>query len=231
MDWNLIDHLIQEKSLLRHHFYIAWSEGKLTLDDLRFYAGEYYALETTFPRLLSRIHSACDDPEIRQGILENLMDEEHGQNNHRELWLRFAEGLGLDREQVMNAPRHPATMQCIEQLKILAANPNPAIGLAALYAYESQLPAISRSKIAGLKDFYGINDPRAIEFFTVHEKTDVWHSEQEKSMLEALGATTEEVKSAVTAACDALRGFLDGVDDETRVKRLGVDAAEDCMVN
>jgi len=224
MDWNTIDSCIQKKSLLGHPFYQAWSTGQLTKEDLQFYAGQYYALETTFPRLLSRVHSNCDNPAVRQGILENLIDEERGEQNHRELWLQFAEGLGLSREATMHAELHPETKKCIDTLMELAADPNPVVGLAALYAYEAQLPAVSKSKIDGLKRFYGIDDPRAIQFFEVHKEVDAWHSEQEKVMLAELGATMDVAQPAAEKACAALLGFLDGVDAETRIKR-GVECA------
>jgi pyrroloquinoline-quinone synthase len=219
MNWNTVDTCIQDKSLLNHEFYIAWSKGMLTLDDLRFYAKQYYALETTFPRLLSRVHSSCEDAQIRQFILENLNDEELGEENHRELWLRFAEGLGLTREEVINAPLHPMTKKCIDELMALAADTDPAVGLSALYAYESQLPAISQSKIDGLKNFYGIEDPRAIQFFEVHKTADVWHAEQEKTAITHLKASMDTVYSAVEKSCDALRTFMDGVDQATRLTR------------
>lgn len=224
MNWNDVDACIQQKSLLGHKFYQAWSAGKLTKEDLQFYAKQYYALETTFPRLLSRIHSSCDNPHIRQSILENLNDEERGDENHRELWLRFAEGLGLNREDVINAPLHPATQTCINELMALASDPNPAIGLSALYAYESQLPAVSQSKIKGLQEFYDMNDPRAIKFFDVHTEVDVWHSEQEKAMIAELGTPLREVQAAVEKSCSALLTFLDGVDQSTRQVRLGAEA-------
>jgi len=219
MNWNTIDACIQSQSLLKHPFYTAWSQGELTLDDLRFYAKQYYALETTFPRLLSRVHSACEDPQIRQSILGNLNDEELGEENHRELWLRFAEGLGLTRNEVIDAPRHPLTEKCINELKALAADPNPAVGLSALYAYESQLPEISQSKIDGLKRFYGIDDPRAIQFFEVHKTADVWHSEQERAAITSMNASMDTVYPAVEKSCAALWAFMDGVDQATRQTR------------
>lgn len=215
INWHQIDTVIQEKSLLKHKFYTAWSSGKLSQDDLRFYAQQYYALETAFPRLLSRIHSTSSDPELRQVLLGNLMDEEYGAENHRELWLRFCDALSLNREQVMNAPSHPATLRCIEKLMELAADADIVKGLSALYAYESQLPAISRSKIDGLKQFYGMDHPRAISFFTTHEEADVWHAQQEKNLLEKMEADSTVVQNAVTEACEALWGFLDGVYEET----------------
>lgn len=222
INWHEITACIQSKSLLTHPFYQAWSNGELTHDDLRFYAKQYYALETTFPRLLSRIHSSCENTWIRQEILKNLNDEEFGEENHRELWLRFTDGLGLDREEVMAAKLHPATQRCIDSLMALATDANTSVGLSALYGYESQLPEVSKTKIEGLKRFYHIQDPRTLQFFEVHKDVDVWHSEQEKIMIETLGATTEEVKAAVEKSCDALLTFLDGVDQSTRQLRQRV---------
>jgi len=219
MNWNTIDNCIEEKSLLKTEYYQAWSKGELTLDDLRFYAKQYYHLEVMFPRFLSSIHASCDDIAIQQKVLENLNDEQQGENNHRELWLRFAEGLGLTREEVISAPCDPATQKCIDTLMELAKDPNPVVGLSAMYAYESQLPDISVSKIEGLKNFYGIDAQRALEFFHVHHKVDAWHAEQERDMITAMNPDMNLVSAAVEKSCDALCGFLDGVDGATRLAR------------
>lgn len=219
MNWNRIEQIIEKKSLLNSSFYQDWSKGNLNLDDLRFYAKQYYALETTFPRLLSRVHSSCEQPHIRQILLENLNDEEQGTENHRELWLRFAEGLGLNREEVKNAEVSPTTQACINKLMGLASNPNPAVGVASLLAYEKQLPEVSESKIKGLKEFYGIDDAKTLQFFEVHKTVDAWHSEQEQKILEELNPDMDLVADAVDQTCDALLMFLDGVHKSTRLMR------------
>ena len=41
-----------------------------------------------------------DVPTIIQSILDNLWDEEHGDYNHRAMWLDFCGGLGLDKSKV-----------------------------------------------------------------------------------------------------------------------------------
>ena len=55
---------------------------------------KYYAHVSNFPIYISATHSRCDDIKVRQLLLENLNDEEKGEENHPELWMRFAEGLG-----------------------------------------------------------------------------------------------------------------------------------------
>lgn len=220
MNWQDVDQCITDHSLLNHPFYQAWSAGQLTLDDLRYYAKQYYSLEATFPRLLSRVHSNCENPQIRQMILENLNDEEQGDKNHRELWLQFAEGLGLTREEVINAKPNANTQSCIDTLLGLTADADPSVGLSALYAYESQFPKVSQSKMDGL-ELYCIDAPEAIQFFEVHKSVDVWHSEQEKAAIEQLGAPLNQVKETAEKSCRALLTFLDGVHKATFVKRTG----------
>lgn len=55
-------------------------------------------LERNFPIFLSMMHAGCDVFEVRQAITDNLYDEEHGEKNHTELWLRFGETIGTTRE-------------------------------------------------------------------------------------------------------------------------------------
>jgi len=74
--------------MLKHPFYQAWTAGTLSLERLQNYAVEYYPHVAAFPRYLSAIHSRCADIATRQAILENLIEEERGSENHPELWLR-----------------------------------------------------------------------------------------------------------------------------------------------
>src|SRR5205823_4040424 len=106
--------LIEERSLLKHPFYRAWQAGELTLEHLRGYAGQYYAHVLAFPQYVSGAHAICPDQGERQELLENLIEEERGEENHPELWLRFAEGVGMSREDVEHAEPLPETQRLVE---------------------------------------------------------------------------------------------------------------------
>ena len=73
-----IDEMIEEKSLLKHPFYQAWTMGSLPVESLRDYASQYYHFEKAYPMFLSGLHYRCSDQHIRQLLLDNLWDEEHG---------------------------------------------------------------------------------------------------------------------------------------------------------
>src|ERR1700730_12189759 len=93
---NALDALVAEKHLLKHPFYRLWSEGNLTREHLREYAISYYPHVAAFPRYVSGVHAQCADAALRQELLENLIEEERGPDNHPALWRRFARALGAD---------------------------------------------------------------------------------------------------------------------------------------
>ena len=116
-----VEAMIEERHLLRHPFYAKWVAGTLPVPALQEYARQYFAFESSFPRFLSALHARSDRPEVRATILENLWDEEHGEANHRELWLRFAEGIGVSREEVSSAALTPGTARLVELQKAAVA--------------------------------------------------------------------------------------------------------------
>src|SRR5204862_4522758 len=156
----------------------------------------------------------CDDLAVRQSLLENLVEEEQGSENHPELWLRFCEALGLDREEVRSGTANTATRHLIATMRSLAREGALHEGLAALYAYESQIPDVAKAKIEGLAKWYGIQKDRDIAFFAVHMDADVAHSQTSREILRDLcddESKTNAADSAASRTLDALYGFLDSV--------------------
>ncbi|HZH04819.1 MAG TPA: CADD family putative folate metabolism protein [Myxococcaceae bacterium] len=208
--------IVAERHLLKHPFYQAWSEGRLSQDVLRRYAGQYFAQVDAFPRFVSAVHSQCPEIEARKVLLENLVDEEIKGTDHPELWLRFAEGLGADRAEVKEEVPLPETRAMLETFFGLARG-EWTDGLCALYAYESQVPEVAVSKVDGLKKFYGISDDRTLSFFKVHMHYDVEHAGAVADLVDRY-AQPERAKAATAQAADALWGFLDGMAREAGVR-------------
>jgi pyrroloquinoline-quinone synthase len=209
-----LDEIVSERHMLQHPFYIMWNEGTLTKEMLKQYAIEYYHQVKAFPTYVSATHAKCDDMVVRQMLLENLIEEEHGPDNHPELWMRFAEELGATREEI-NARRFlPATRASVRIIKELSGRDNPAEGLASLYAYESQIPEIATTKIAGLKKWYDLETENALKFFEVHEHADEIHRTVTREALARMCQTEEQKQTALDAAREAADAFnllLDGV--------------------
>jgi pyrroloquinoline-quinone synthase len=208
-----IDNDIAEKHLLKHPFYLAWTRGELSKEALADYAKQYYHHVAAFPTYVSAVHAGCDDKATRKQLLSNLIDEEAGSPNHPDLWLEFAEALGVSEVDVQNTDKQPETKNLIDTFRSVCGRGSTAEGLAALYAYESQIPAICESKIDGLKKHYGFSDPKYYEYFSVHIEADREHSAAERKMLGAYidDHNFESVRESVNRVLDALWQLLSGV--------------------
>src|SRR5437660_5898214 len=104
-----LDAAIKQYAVLDHPFYQAWNAGTLTKPQLQEYAKQYYHFEKNFSRYVSNVHANTIDIQIRQQLLLNLQEEEQGEANHPELWLRFTDALGAERDEVRNAVSYKET--------------------------------------------------------------------------------------------------------------------------
>jgi len=208
---NFLNQQLDELHLLKHPFYVAWNKGELSAEVLQSYAKEYYHHVVAFPCYISSIHSLCPDIKARQILLENLVDEERGEENHPELWLRFADGLGVLRRDIPIKANFVETNNLVDGYFNLVRSDYPT-GLGALYAYERQTPEISESKIDGLKKHYFITDQNTLKFFEVHSTLDQWHREEISQLIESLAPKDQEMttKGAIAGA-KLLWEFLDGI--------------------
>lgn len=210
-----IDTKVEERSMLRHPFYQAWTEGRLPLDTLRSYSRQYFHHVEAFPRAVSAVHSLCPDREGRRMLAENLAEEEGieaGKQDHATLWLMFACGLGQSESAVRGENLNPETKALIDSFSRLSRQ-SYAAGLGALYAYESQFPAVASAKIEGLTERYSIDEEEVLRFFRVHESADLAHSFVCRTLLDRL--PPEQQAEAVDAGeqlAGALWNFLSGVE-------------------
>jgi len=215
-----IDAKVGEHAMLKHPFYQAWTEGRLSLDTLRAYARQYFHHVEAFPRAVSAVHSSCPDRDGRRMLAENLAEEEGieaGKQDHATLWLMFACGLGESEDAVRTQSLNAETQALIETFRRLSRR-SYASGLGALYAYESQFPAVASAKIEGLIDRYGISDEETLRFFRVHESADIEHSSVCRTLLDRL---PEDEQAEAIAAGEELAGalwnFLSGVEARASV--------------
>ena len=194
-----LDSRIAKYDLLCHPFYKAWSGGKLTGDDLRDYALDYYQHVQAFPSYLAAFALRLNEGELRRVVLANMRDEQ-GENvsgeqgtAHSDLWLDFAEGMGAAR----NAFGHqavPEIRNLVAHFSTVASEGTPEEALAAFYAYES-----------------------TTRYFSLHMTADIYHSnvwrDQLGKRIAANPDTAEQALVAVETAAKALWNALDGMQE------------------
>ena len=206
-----IDAAIAEKNLLKHPFYQDWQAGKLSRESLQLYAAQYYRHVEAFPKHL-RVLAARTEGSLRDIVMENLEEEENPSASHPKLWRDFAAALGVSEEDVTCCPALPGTQHVVETFREIVGDRTVSESVAALYAYESQVPEIAATKIEGLKKFYGIVKPAGLAYFSVHEQADREHRAAWRHWLEEhASGNEEEILATTNEALDALWGALDAV--------------------
>ena len=164
-----IDQIIEGRSLLKHPFYQMWSDGKLQLDSLKGYSKEYYQLVKQVPQFMEPlVQGATSD--MKDELIHNMKDE----SEHIPLWEKFADSMGISESELQD-------YEGLEKTKIAVSNLGSLMdsfdkGACAMYAFEKEIPKVSKTKLEGLKEFYGIDSKDAIEYFEEHMTADIIHA-------------------------------------------------------
>jgi pyrroloquinoline-quinone synthase len=218
--WSRFEERVAPFNLLQHPFYQAWSKGELTREDLREYAAEYWHHVSAFPTYLSALHSRLPDGEMRREVLRNLAEEEGVDSAtarpHSDLWMDFAEGMGASRDEVAGRAVQPEMTALVATFRELMQEGTASSAMAALYAYESKVPAIAATKVEGLAEHYE-TEGAAARYFTLHQTADVAHASVWRELIdkELAARSAEDEEAALNAgerAAKALWFALDGVE-------------------
>ena len=180
-----IDELIEKQSLLKHPFYVMWSEGKLTNHSLNGYSKEYFQLVKAVPSFVGAIIQQGSD--IVKSELESNQKEEA---EHIKPWMKFACALGVPHEELEKYDGLEKTRKAVSELSSLMDSFEG--GAAAMYALEQEIPKISLSKIDGMRKFYDMTSDDAIEYFRLHAEADIRHAATWRRILEKIPPEKEE---------------------------------------
>jgi pyrroloquinoline-quinone synthase len=206
-----LDALIDQYHLLNHPFYQAWGAGALSRETLQLYVEQYYQHVRAFPENLKKLAERAPAP-LSGIVRDNLAQKVNSTAPHPMLWRQFAESLGVKESSMDSARPLPGIALLLDAFDEVATHGTMAEAVAAFYAYEVQVPEISASKIAALRRFYNVDEPRALAYFTTRREADVRHRAAWRSWL-----VSRPEMDAFSAMCSAERalkalwGALDAV--------------------
>ena len=189
-------------NVLEHPFYTRWSAGELTGEELSWYAGEYRHAVVALAEATAATARAAE-PAIRAQLVEHAAEEAE----HIELWDAFARAVDADLEQ------EPAA-ETAECAAAWTAAGDALEGLVVLYTIESAQPAISRTKLEGLAEHYGLGEGPGTDYFALHAERDHEHAAQSRELIEERLKNADEDRLVAVAEA-ALQGnwtLLDGVE-------------------
>lgn len=201
--WDLIEERRARWNVLEHPFYQRWADGKLELADLALYAGQYrHAVEALAAISASAAELAAD------GDANGLAAHAGEEASHIRLWDTFCEKVG-------GSPSDPPTPETRECVEVWTAGEGLLPTLVRMYAVESGQAEITRTKLDGLQDYYGITGS-GTEYFTVHEELDVEHAQHARDLIEGLLDEESDLESLAEVAARTFEGnwrLLDGVEE------------------
>ena len=188
-----LDAVREKWNLLEHPFYRRWSCGELRSDELAHYAGEYRHAVV-----------ALAETAAKSGNAEHAQEEA----DHVVLWDEFAAAFGA----VTSREPSPETAECV---MAWTAPGDRLEALAVMYAIEAGQPAVSKAKLDGLREHYGVaEDAPGAQYFALHSDLDHEHAAESRRVLEsdATGADTDRLVEKAEAALKGNWTLLDGVE-------------------
>jgi len=197
-----IDDIIEERSLLKHPFYQAWSDGKLTQESLAGYSKEYFQLVKAVPSFMEPIiENASDD------VVGDLIENQQEESDHIKPWIAFAGELGISKDELIAYEGLPKTQKAVSDLNNLMNTFDG--GACAMYAFEKEIPKISQTKLDGLAEFYGMTNNESTEYFKLHTEADVRHAASWQHILEKSSTNSNNLIEIADKSISAQNLLLD----------------------
>ena len=201
-----IDQIIEDNTLLNHPFYEMWSEGKLEFQSLVGYSKEYYQLAKQVPKLMEPIVDMAPS-DVKSELISNMNEE----SDHIRLWENFAFSMGISRDDLTSYQGLKKTNDAVNNLASLMKSYDE--GACAMYAFEKEIPKISKTKVEGLKNFYGLDSKDSIEYFEEHMSADIRHAASWKKIINSSSKNDDELLKIAKKSVDAQNLLLDSCYD------------------
>ena len=202
-----IDEMIEERSLLKHPFYQAWSDGKLTKESLAGYSKEYFQLVKEVPSFMAPIIDKAPE-----SVVTELVENQQEESDHIKPWIAFAGELGISEEELLSYSGLPKTRKAVSELNELMDTFEG--GACAMYAFEKEIPKISQTKLDGLAEFYGMTSDEATEYFKLHTEADIRHAASWRNILEKSSTDYDKLIEIAEKSISAQNLLLDSCFEE-----------------
>lgn len=166
------------KSLVTHPFVQGVAAGSIPLHQLQGWVTQDYFYRQHVARLSMVRYLQCSDPEIAARLYEVVEEEASGTSTHTaghlQLFIDFAAGLGVSREQLDSAPLLPGAAAHVYWAELIVRTLPWFVALSAQLAGEGVAPRVNAQLRQGFKQHYGLDD-KALAFCRTHEEADEDH--------------------------------------------------------
>ena len=215
-----IEAIHERKALFGHRLWTEFCDGALSLDQVRETVRQLGIIPLHNHNYHGRLYVVCPDPKWRARIAEVCYEEGTGRLyadgvSHNELYLRFAEGLGISRDEMWNADYCAGALAFKAYFSDVCGR-NFLEGVSAhMLAAEGPVPAHGSRRADALRKYYRLTD-EDVRFFTVHQTADEDHTSIGKELLGEFAKTEDDVRRVLRTVEETIDMMLLMYDDMYR---------------
>ena len=166
------------KLRVNHPFVRAVTAGTATMEQIRRWALQDYQFRRAVPRIAMLRYLACSDPEFAPRLYEVVEEETSGlatgSSGHCDMFVEFAESIGLKRKELDAAALTAATAAHLYYVELVIHTLPWFVVMAAQIGAEGTFGPAAAALGQGFIKQYGMK-PEAVRFFTVHVEADEEH--------------------------------------------------------
>ncbi len=189
------DEISSSGMLIKNHpLVVGIYEGTLPLKQIRGWATQDSHYRRAVSKLASVRYLRCTDPYFKHKLGEVMAEEseggQYGQTGHYQLFLRFANAIGLSEDEVWNSRILAGAAAHIYWAELIAWTLPWFVYMSAQLAGEGQAPPAVMKVHEGLVKHYGLSDDDAA-FFSVHGEADEDHGSLVEEIIDKYIVTSE----------------------------------------
>ncbi len=201
-------------SVLRHPALRELAAGTLPIDGLRNWAGQFYHCIRNSARSFGVVfvNLPDEDLDLRRSLAANIFEEDaggiSGTDNHNELFLGFAQAIGLSREAILATPRGPEAAALMGDFEVRRMSRDEALEWLCIrgVGMERANARISDAMAKALRKHYELT-AFGTRFFDVHVEIDEDHGEFAHTVLRRFATSAERRASLLEKIVAGARLF------------------------
>ena len=178
-----LQHILERRHPNPHPLRQLLLSGRLNREQLQGWARNQFHEFRNIHRFFGIRYQKCPIPELRRMLLENMVEEE-GEDlfggkypSHAELWVRFAAGLGIARDDILNSEPLPGIQAALEMYVSLVQHSHWAVAIGTGLVFEGGGPKRMREEREALVRHYPWIPADRLDFFRAHEHHDTGHGD------------------------------------------------------
>ena len=213
-------HAQSERYYHKHPFHLHMNAGRLNRTQIQSWVANRYYYQAMIPIKDAAIVSNCPDPAIRRAWIQRIIDHDgtaEGQGGIAD-WLRFAESVGLGREEVLDQRHLLLGVRFAVDAYVTFARTRPWIEAVAASLTELFAPDLMQERILAFERHYSWMDPAGLTYLKTRLTQAPRDATNALQLVTQYCRTYEQQEKAIAALtfkCDVLWSMLDAIHHAT----------------